>query len=151
MLAPLIFALGLVYANSEPFPFEHSVLNHGEYQKIEPLRAFNHTFNFEDEPRQKLTLLLPELGKYVARVNWPASFPADMSLDYNDGLLTVTGSTLDVVPLRESAPRNVPFQIILSPVNLEFIPSDVIPMITGVATTVGIAGSIAYFVVQYIA
>lgn len=150
MLALLLLVLSLVYANSEPFSFDHYLPSRGEYQKIEPLQVFDYNFNFELDPKQQLVLSLPELGKYVARVNWPASFPADMALAYNDGLLIVTGSTLDVVPLRDSVPREVPIHIILSPVKFGIIPLDVVPMIFGVATAVGVAGSIAYFVVKHL-
>lgn len=149
MYSLLWLTLGVlgVLANTETVLFEHKYTSPENHPSILPFEPFFHTFSFDNELVNHLKLSIPQEGKYFARICWPASYPAEFNIEYSDGLLVVTGSKSDVVPLRQSLATEVPFRVHLSPLKLG-IPADVFRMVYGVVISIGFAGSFAFFVLK---
>lgn len=136
----LLNVISLVLANAEVISFHHNSLNSG----VDPVLSPNSSYqgSFTDDLDLRLRLVSPP-GNYFARVCWPASHPADLSVSYEDGLVIVKGDRSDVVPLNlDKHPGSVPFEVILSESKFG-IPMDVMPTIVAV-TIAGLGGVLFY-------
>lgn len=122
--------------------------------RMSPLTPFEGLFNFASGAHESLRIHLQNVtygSKYVARVCWPASHPADVSIafDRSDGSLVVSGSRENVVALRAVDPH-VPFNVHLSPTLLGVVPLDIIPILKALVTGVALSTAFVYAVVSYL-
>ena len=153
LLLPLVGAAvaAVALANTEATMFETAGAAAGGV--LAPLVPLTSQLLFSDSSVESVALPLANAsaGKYLARVCWPASFPADLAIEFNSeaNSVVVIGSKEDVVALR-AASREVPFDVHLSPIKLGFIPADVIPAIQSITGVAILAGCLAYTFLTFV-
>lgn len=140
-----------VVANTETLVFDW----HGASVKfgggLSPEVPYNSSFNFGEHERHELRVppTAPP-GRYFARVCWPASTPADLSLQFDGAEVVVTGSREEVVAVDPRAVAEVPYQLHLTAMKWGVLPEEVIPMIYGVATAFFVGCGAAYVFLNWV-
>lgn len=149
----LILFIACALANTEVVSFMYTGPTYDVVtppRAIAPLVTFEGGFDFEESisTSYKIRLQNVTYGKqYVARICWPASQPADVSIEFdkNDGSLIVTGSRENIVALKRDVSTIVQFNVHLSPtIAFGILPLDIIPNIKSVFMGFGLSSAFVY-------
>lgn len=135
----LLSIFQLAAANTEAISFYHGSVNPGLGSVLSPGSAYRGEFTKDLHIRFGLDA---KPGNYFTRVCWPASHPAEFTISYDSGFITIKANRNDVVGLNpNSYSDTVPFEVILSETWLG-IPLDIFPTIVAVfiAAVTGVLG-----------